>query len=456
MSTEVSLPMASLSTDSRPLDRTLRILCVEDNHGDYRLLEEHVREAALTIKPCLERATTLADAVSRLEQGKDGPRIDAVLLDLALPDSFGLETYHRVRETAPHTAIIILSGNNDRELALEMVEHGAQDYLPKNAITPDLLTRAILYAVKRQDYRTQLELLNDRLRNTTQELQTTQMQLIQMEKLDSLGRIAAGVAHEVKNPLGILQMGVDYFVRRREQLEGENTPLILANMQEAIARADTIIREMVDFSRSDQFEMKPCCANTLVDRALRMVHHEFVTRSIVVIKELTHPLPPVAADQSKLEQVLINILMNSAQAMPAGETLHVRTHCARVEETQRDEGLRDMNRLRQDDEVVVIEVRDRGPGIPPEIMDRVFDPFFTTKPTGEGTGLGLSVAKKIIELHHGNLQVQNVINPQGLRVRIILKASDYPELSHASDNNQMHQPIIKPQTLATPWTRNAF
>lgn len=456
MSAEDSPPNVSLSRDERPLDCSLRILCVEDNNGDYRLLEEHVREAALTIKPYLERATTLADALSRLEEGKDAPRLDAVLLDLALPDSFGLETYHRVRKAAPHTAIIILSGNNDRELALEMVEHGAQDYLPKNAITPDLLTRAVLYAVKRQDYRTQMELLNERLRNTTQELLTAQMQLIQMEKLDSLGRIAAGVAHEVKNPLGILQMGVDYFVRRREQLEGENTPVILANMQEAIVRADTIIREMVDFSRSDQFETKPCCVNTLVDRALRMVHHEFVLKNIVVVKELTRPIPSVSADHSKLEQVLINILMNSAQAMPFGETLHVRTHCAKVEEAQRDEGLRDMNRLRQDDDVVVIEVRDQGPGIPPEIMDRVFEPFFTTKPTGEGTGLGLSVAKKIIELHRGNLQIQNVINPQGLRIRIILKASEFPELSHATDTNPMHQQTAKPQTLTTPWTRNAF
>ncbi|CAN5860246.1 hypothetical protein BH11VER1_BH11VER1_19500 [soil metagenome] len=456
MSTEVSPPPSPLSKDDRPQDCTLRILCVEDNHGDYRLLEEQVREASLTIKLCLERATTLADAVSRLEQRKDAPTLDAVLLDLALPDSFGLDTYHRVRRAAPHTAIIILSGNNDRELALEMVEHGAQDYLPKNSLTPDLLSRSILYAVKRQDYRTQMELLNERLRNTTQELLTTQMQLIQMEKLDSLGRIAAGVAHEVKNPLGILQMGVDYFVRRREQLEGENTPLILTNMQEAIIRADTIIREMVDFSRSDQFEMKPCCVNTLVDRALRMVHHEFVRRNIVVVKELTRPLPTVAADQSKLEQVLINILMNSAQAMPFGETLHVRTHCAKVEETQRDKGLRDMNRLRQDDEVVVLEVRDRGPGIAPEIMDRVFEPFFTTKPTGEGTGLGLSVAKKIIELHRGNLQVQNVINPQGLRVRIILKASELQEVSNFPESNPIHRQTIKTQPLASPWTRNAF
>lgn len=449
MNTQASPPTASLTRDDRPSDGPLRILCVEDNHGDYRLLEEHIREAALAINPHLERATTLAGAITRLEDGKEESPFDAVLLDLALPDSSGLDTYHQVRKAAPRTAIIILSGNNDRELALEMVEHGAQDYLPKNVITPDLLTRSILYAVKRQDYRTQLELLNERLRNTTQELQTTQMQIIQMEKLDSLGRIAAGVAHEVKNPLGILQMGVDYFARRREQFEGEHTHLILTNMQEAIARADTIIREMVDFSRSDQFEMKPCCVNTLVDRALRMVHHELVMRNITLIKEFTRPISMVSADSSKLEQVLINILMNSIQAMPNGETLKVRTHYALIEAAQRDEGRREMDRLRQDDEVVVIEVRDHGPGIAPEILDRVFEPFFTTKPTGEGTGLGLSVAKRIIELHRGNLQVQNVINPQGLRVRIILKATDPPEPTTSTVPSPRHHLALEPLTLAS-------
>jgi signal transduction histidine kinase len=128
-----------------------------------------------------------------------------------------------------------------------------------------------------------------------------------------------------------------------------------------------------------------------------------------------------------MEQVLINILMNALQAMEKGRAVTVRTKREQAGEIPRDAGLREMNRLRTGDEVVVIEVQDEGPGIAEEIMGRVFEPFFTTKPTGEGTGLGLSVCKRIIELHRGQLQVANVNAPRGLLVSIILKAEPFCE-----------------------------
>ena len=355
----------------------------------------------------------------------DGAGFDAVLLDLSLPDSFGEETFERLRKAHPHLAIIILSGNANRELSLQMVQQGAQDYLVKDALNGDLLTRSILYAVKRQRQRTELMQLNERLLRTTEELQSAQMQLIQAEKLESLGRIAAGVAHEVKNPLCVLQMGVDYFGKHREELS-PTAQTIVGHMQEAIVRADTIIREMVDFSRSDDFELKPCSVNHLVERSIRMVQHEVLKRHVQLVKDLVEPAPMVNADQAKLEQVMLNILINAMQAMPNGETLKIRTRLATIDEARRNEGLRDFNDMRQGADVVVIEVRDHGSGIPNELLPRVVEPFFTTKPTGEGTGLGLSVAKRIVDLHRGSLQLQNVSNPCGLRVRIILKALDAP------------------------------
>ncbi len=315
---------------------------------------------------------------------------------------------------------MILSGTTDHELSLEMVQHGAQDYLPKDTLSGDLLGRSLLYALERQRVRMGMKKLNDQLQRTTCELQTTQMHLIQAEKLESLGRLAAGVAHEVKNPLGVLQMGVDYFSNKTATLGG-NAELILANMQEAITRADTIIHDMLDFSRSDQLKMNLCNVNELMGSSLRMVHHELLKNKITIIKTLATNLPNVRVDGAKLEQVLINIIMNAAQAMPSGGPLLVSTFSAEFSESSHDEGSRDLERLRSGDEVIVLEVRDHGSGIPEEILPRIFEPFFTTKPTGEGTGLGLAVARRIVELHRGRLQMTNMTSPTGVRARIVLQ-----------------------------------
>jgi signal transduction histidine kinase len=131
----------------------------------------------------------------------------------------------------------------------------------------------------------------------------------------------------------------------------------------------------------------------------------------------------ISGDLNKLEQVFINIIMNSVQAMKAGGKIEIRTKRGLLGETKRDEGLREMNRMRMGDEVAVIEISDNGPGIPDELKNRIFEPFFTTKPTGEGTGLGLAVSKRIIELHRGQMEVVNSEGSTGACVRIQLKAN---------------------------------
>lgn len=399
----------------------LRILCVEDNEAYFVLLREYLREEAIQPEPELVRAGTLAEAVIILQAVKDSPPFDIVLLDLSLPDSTGVYTFDEISRASPDTPITVLSGTTDRELALTLVQHGAQDYLLKDEITGGILLRAILYARERHRLRLRMRNLNDELMRTSEELRNTQMHLIQAEKLDSLGRIAAGVAHEVKNPLATLQMGIDYCNNRSVAL-GEGGVAVLKCMQEAIDRADSIVREMLDFSRAGQLQMRPCPVNELLEGTLRLLSHEMVKRKITIVEELTEDIPEVKIDRGKIEQVLINLLMNAAQAMPEGGIIKVRSMHAEIRETSRDEGLREMDRMRSGDEVIVIEVRDHGPGIPEDIMSRVFEPFFTTKPTGEGTGLGLSVSKRIVELHRGRLDVKNLEGPRGLRVRIILKA----------------------------------
>jgi signal transduction histidine kinase len=124
-----------------------------------------------------------------------------------------------------------------------------------------------------------------------------------------------------------------------------------------------------------------------------------------------------------MNQVLINLISNSIQAMKDGGVVTVTTRSGKMGKAERDEGLRDHLRLRSDETVVFISIRDTGPGVPPSKIHRIFEPFFTTKPTGQGTGLGLSVVDRIIQLHRGHIHVENVSDPTGLRTTIALKSA---------------------------------
>ena len=429
MPTETSVPGAGSDSSSESA-KSFRILCIEDNDSDFVLVREHLRDAGFEKKPKLIRASTLREGLSALAETKPGGGgIDIILLDLSLPDSTGPRNLERVAKVAPNVPVIILSGNEDRDLAVTMVQQGAQDYLSKNGLGGELLLRSILYAQERQRSRLEMRTLNEQLRLAGHELKTAQMQLIQAEKLDSLGRLAAGVAHEVKNPLATLQMGVDFFRRKEEEI-GESGMVMVRHMQEAISSADTIIRGMVDYSRSDALELDVCNINGVVRKALRMVQHEALKRNVKVLRDLAVPMPTVKIDQGKIEQVLINILINAIQSMDGLEgdrLLEVRTFWGQVEAIERDRGLRDYPRLRVQDHAVVVEVQDRGGGVPEGKLNRIFEPFFTTKATGVGTGLGLSVAKNIVDLHRGYIGIQNVEEPRGLRVRIFLKVFELPD-----------------------------
>ncbi|MBP9226184.1 MAG: response regulator [Verrucomicrobiales bacterium] len=413
------------------LPKTLSILCVEDNEGDFVLVREHLTDAHFYRPTTLSRATSLAEGLKMLagtsENGE--PPFDVILLDLSLPDSEGSSTLEQIKLSSQTAPVIILSGNEDRALAVEMVQLGAQDYLPKYSLNGDLLLRAILYALERQRFRLKMTALNERLQQTSEDLKSAQMQLIQAEKLDSLGRLAAGVAHEVKNPLATLQMGVDFLQPRSDTL-GENGTVIINHMQAAITSADHIIRGMLAYSRSDSLKIEYRNINEIIEKALHMIGHEVIRHNIEVERYLTSPLPAVRVDQQKIEQVLINLLVNAIHAMKEIEetrTLRVSTYWNRLEAVTRDEGLRDYERLRVQDHAVVIEIRDHGTGIPEDKLTRIFEPFFTTKPTGEGTGLGLSVVRNIIDLHRGRIEICNVENPRGVRVRIFLKAHQITE-----------------------------
>jgi PAS domain S-box-containing protein len=257
-------------------------------------------------------------------------------------------------------------------------------------------------------HKDELQKTLNELQRSHEDLKSAQFQLIQAEKMQSIGRLAAGVAHEVKNPLGILRMGADYLAKNLESPD-ENVGLILADMTDAIKRADGIIMGLLDFSVPHALDSHAEDLSVILEQSLALVRHSLNEGGINLVKELPSGLPPVWLDRNKIKQVFVNLLTNAIHATPPGGIMTVRTGARQLapHEVDHDAGSRLADRFRAGETVVTAEVTDTGGGIPEDKLAEIFDPFFTTKPTGKGTGLGLTVTKKIVELHGGSLEIRN-------------------------------------------------
>lgn len=265
----------------------------------------------------------------------------------------------------------------------------------------------------------QLRKAHAELKHSHEVLKETQLQLIQAAKMESIGRLAAGVAHEVKNPLAIILQGLEFVSERMPK--DEKSQRFLQYIRDAVHRADSVIRGLLEFSVPRSLELAEGSMNDVVDRALLLVKHELDRHHVTIIKELSEDLPTVRLDCHKMEQVMVNLMMNAVQAMPEGGTVTVRTHTKQMTSASHRVGSRRADYFSIGDMVVVTEVDDTGPGIPPHAFSKIFDPFFTTKPTGQGTGLGLTVTRNIIEMHGGVIELRNR-EEGGVRVTVLLPA----------------------------------
>jgi len=525
------------------------VLLIEDDPMDALLIRELLSEAGA--HPAFE-LFQVADTLALGLQAIDAGNIDLVLLDLSLPDSFGLETFRRAHQRAPHSPIIILSGHDDETLSVEMLHEGAQDYLVKGQFDQRLLVRAMRYACERhrieetlamernllkglvdnipdsiyakdiegryvidnishfrrlhaekeedvvgktvfdffpeeiameyhaydqaimlsgkpllnhvepgispdgepgwvsttkvplhdglgvitglvcitrditeqkraedgqlkanaalaQNREELLHTLGD-LKKAHEELRSVQLQLIEAEKMKSIGRLAAGVAHEVKNPLAIITMGIEYLSRESFSSDS-NIPEVLSDISGAVKRADQVIHGLLDFSAPKKLEMKEIDLNAIIEQSLVLVRGEMHGEGFEIVKNLSPDLPLVKLDTIKIGQVFINIFTNAIHSMGDGGTLSVRTFARQLAGVGPNVGDNRSESFRVGEMVVAAEIDDTGPGIPEDKLRKVFEPFFTTKPTGKGTGLGLTVSKTIIDLHGGTIDIVN--RPEG-------------------------------------------
>lgn len=311
----------------------------------------------------------------------------------------------------------------ERTASLQQASESVKRELADRAHMERQLTRTNELLVKNQT-----ELLETlvKFKRANEELKATQQQLFQAAKLESVGRMAAGVAHEVKNPLATLLIGIEHLCEHVPVSDG-NIVLLLQDMQRAVRKADSVIKGLLNFSAPEKLELASEDVNAVVEQALTLMKHEFVKRHVTLIRELAPDAPRARIDRSKIEQVLVNLLMNASQAMGEGGQVTVRTRLTRMRHAGSRRGRRADNLTVPEGQVVAIEVEDSGPGIADEALGKIFDPFFTTKPTGQGTGLGLTVSKKIIDLHGGSIELKN--RPEGGIRATLLFSADRTERS---------------------------
>ena len=238
--------------------------------------------------------------------------------------------------------------------------------------------------------------LEQRVEQKTRELKRAHEHALHTEKMASIGKMAAVLAHEINNPLSgiltyakLLRKWVDSGDGGKNRLKDIDDSLDLIASESR--RCGDLVKNLLTFSRTTPINLQSTNLNQVIDRSLRLVQHQFDLAGVHVELELDSDLPPTVCDGAQIEQVLLALMMNALDAMPQGGNLWVTT------------------KLDREESVVRVIVRDDGCGIPAEILLHMFEPFLTTKETGRGVGLGLAISRSILERHNGNIEVQSEV-----------------------------------------------
>jgi signal transduction histidine kinase len=363
---------------------------------------------------------TAADGEEAIEKIR-ATEYAVILTDMRMPRKDGLAVIAAAREHLPDAEIIVLTGHGSLENALQAFKSGnIFEYLLKPLDDIGVLNTVVARAIERRNLRKHNRELFEQLQRAYEELRQKSEMLIQNEKMSAIGVLAAGVAHELNNPLtavvGFAQMIAEKLKASRpanwNDTEYERAQQALENLVQGAHRARDIVGSLLRFARATKPD-----ARTLVDinQTLRdafvFTEHLLLRHGIVLEKRLAPELPPVWGNSARLQHVFTNLLINAQQATPSGGIVRVITE--RAEEPKG----------------VWVHVEDTGEGIPPEALERIFEPFYTRKE--HGTGLGLSIAKQIIEEHGGEIRVASELG-KGARFSVFLPADD----AHTIDPTQ--------------------
>ena len=251
-----------------------------------------------------------------------------------------------------------------------------------------------------------------------QRLKDTRAQLIQADRLASVGQLSAGIAHELKNPLAIILQGVE-FLEANPQPDTAQWAEVVAMTKKAVVRADAIIRNLLTFTRQTPPQRQSVNLHDTITSSLMLVKKQVTASGATIVQAFEAAPALVLADPNQMEQIFINLIINALQAMPQGGRLTLKTYRQVLATLGNGVGRRAEDFFTAGQEAILCEVTDTGLGITEENLDRVFDPFFTTKPPGEGTGLGLPTVQSIVDAHRGLINIESQVG-RGTTVRITL------------------------------------
>ncbi len=355
----------------------LRVLLLEDSRDDAALIERELRKG---LPACEIRSVDQGpDFLRALEEFKPG----LILSDHSMAGFSGMHALELAKRVAPETPFLFVTGSLDEETAAQCVKAGAWDYVLK-----DRLTRLIPAVTASLE-----------LRATRDALKRSEEQLLQTQKMDALGRLAGGVAHDYNNLTTAI---LGYTTLVLETLEaGDPRRADLEEVYRAGERAADLSHQLLAFSRKQVIKAQRISLNAVVsdtDRLMTRLIGEHITMNTMLAADL----PAVYSDPGQLQQVLVNLVVNARDAMPEGGTLSIET----------DEALVTVEHLIRHAEAnpgphVRLRVSDTGIGMDQETQDRVFEPFFTTKPRGQGTGLGLATVYGIVRQSGGHITIDS-------------------------------------------------
>ncbi len=374
--------------------RPITILLVEDNPADARLVQLLLADARAP-RYTLVHVDRLATAVETLTSGCP---VDAILLDLGLPDGQGLTTVTRLRGVAPRVPIVIMSGNDDEAVAVAGVRDGAQDYLVKGRVEADGLARALRYAIERQEAET-------RLAAALETQQEANRQLARLNKAKS--DFVSIVGHEFRTPLtGILGFSE---IMRDEEISPVEVREYAGDINADAARLIRLITEMLDLDRMEAGQVT--LRREMVDVRTLVVEVAALARRTAprhaILLDLDEVVPPLMGDRDKLVQVVTNLISNAIKYSAGGViTIGAAGHTGGA--------------------AVHLYVRDEGVGIAPEALDTVFERYARIASPATryiaGTGLGLPIVRQLVALHGGRVWAESVPG-QGSTFHVDIPAS---------------------------------
>jgi signal transduction histidine kinase len=360
----------------------LRIVLVEDEPGDAELLERELRKSGTPFS--LVRVASRAELLRALESG----RPDVIISDHHLPQFSGRHALTIVQQLETPPPFILVTGSLDEETAVDYMKAGAADYILKDRLTR--VGPAVAAAVQRD---------RDRLAKQRAEAERKRLeeQLLHSQKMEAVGRLAGGVAHDFNNVLTGILISADLLLSdmsaddpRREEV---------AEIRLAAGHAARLTRQLLAFSRKQLMSFKVIDLNETVRSVTNMLQR-LIGEDISLRMELANELWPVRADVGQLEQVLLNLVVNARDAMPQGGEVVMRTRNVEIDAARAELPV-------PGGPWVQLRVSDTGVGMDEATRARIFEPFFTTKESGKGTGLGLSTVYGIVHQHGGHIRVRS-------------------------------------------------